>query len=209
MLKNLKNKNLSANLASNKALQAMLGEEEEAFEQETNFGLTADTYGDNAETDNADTFGDEFEAADTPDAADNEFESGTGEDDWESEEDDLLVLRVIKREARLSKGEYPARIGTVAAEKMSGKDGSNWVKVTLPFEIRTTSGMVTVPFIASMSLSPKGRFYPVIKGILGHEPQVGINLRELQGVQVMVQIDHRVDDQGSVWEEVKRVKRVS
>lgn len=205
MLKNLKNKNLSANLASNKALQAMLGEEEEAFEQETSAALTED----DAEADDADDFGDEFEEEDTPDAADNEFESDAGDDEWESEEDDLLVLKVNKREARLSKGEYPARIGTVAAEKMSGKNGSSWVKVTLPFEIKTTDGIVIVPFIASKSLSPKGRFYPVIKGILGHEPQAGINLRELKGIQVRVQIDHRVDDQGSVWEEVKRVKRVS
>jgi len=209
MMKTLKNRNISSSLASNKTLKAMLGEEEDNIDQETDFDMDGDTYdGDDAKTEaTIDTTKEDFDLGDSADEVYSEGESDDG-DDWEAEEDDLLILKVIKHKPKLSKGEYLARVGTVAAEKMRGKDGSNWVKVTLPFEIKTPDGVVTVPFIASMSLSPKSRFYPVIKGILGHEPEAGLSLRELQGTQVKVQIDHHIDDQGSVWEEVKRVKRV-
>lgn len=231
MMNNVKRRNMSNSLTSSKSLNVMLGEEEEILEEDdieegTENDLDdndADEYDDDndSEIEDAGTNEDELGLDDSGDEVDSdadgddEFDSAddaeveeSSDDDWDAEEDDLLTLKHNKRKPKLSEDEYMARIGKITAEKKKGDDGEPWVKVTLPFEVKTASGVVTVPFRASMSLSPKGRLYPIVKGILGSAPEEGLNLRELQGKQVKVKIGHYVDDRGSVWEEVKSVRRV-
>ena len=232
MMNNVKRRNLSSSLTSSKDLKAMLGEEEEILEEseieeEEELDLDDEDDADDYDSDNdsemedADTDEDELELDDSDDELDNDAgsdddidsdgdaeEERSSEDEWDAEEDDLLILKHNKRKAKLNEDEYKARIGKITAERKKGDDGEPWVKVTLPFEVKTASGVVTVPFRASMSLSPKGRLYPIVKGILGRAPEEGLNLRELQGKQVKVKIGHYVDDRGSVWEEVKSVRRV-
>lgn len=236
MMKNVRSRNLSSSLTSNKNLKTMLGEEEEILEQdeieeEAELDLdddkdaAADYDDDNeSELEETDTDEDELDLDDADDEVDSEADGAeddeidgdaedneadeSGDDDWDAEEDDLLILKFNKRKPKLSEGEYMARVGRITAEKKKGQDGEPWVKVTLPFEVKNASGVVTVPFRASMSLSPKGRLYPIVKGILGRTPEEGLNMRELQGKRVKVEIGHYVDDHGSVWEEVISVKKV-
>ena len=231
MMNNVKRRNVSSSLTSGKDLKAMFGEEEEILEEdeleeEAELDLDnndADDYDDDndSEMEDTDTDEDELDLDDSDDDVDSnagnddEIDSDddaeveqSGDDEWDAEEDDLLILKFNKRKPKLSEGEYMARFGSITAERQKGTNDETWVKVTLPFEVKNANDTVTVPFRASMNLSPKGRLYPIVKGILGRAPEEGLNMRELQGKRVKVEIGHYIDDHGSVWEEVKSIKKV-
>ena len=231
MMNNVKRRNVSSSLTSGKDLKAMFGEEEEILEEdeleEAELDLDdndADDYDDDndSEMEDADTDEDELDLDDSDDdvdsnaGSDDEIDSNddaeveqSGDDEWDAEEDDLLVLKFSKRKARLSKDWHTARVGKPSAERQKGKDGETWVRVTIPFEVKKGDDKVTVPFRASRNLSPKGRLYPIVEGILGREPWEGLDLRKLEGKRVKIEIDHSVDERGNVWEEVIAIEKAS
>mgnify|MGYP003590147886 FL=1 len=226
MVKTVNRNNLSDNLNSGKALKAMLGETEDLFDQDK---VESEAVDDMAEVDNEADTDMKKEELDTRFEADDENANDDDEDviyeddderqvaepqepaadTWDTEEEDLLILKVFKRTPKLPKGVYPALIGPITAKKEIGDNGKPWTKVTISFEVKSAAGIVTVPFIAGMSFNPAGRFYPIIKGVLGAEPKEGLDLRKLQGRQVKVTIDHRVDERGNTWEEIKSAKRIA
>ncbi len=125
----------------------------------------------------------------------------------EDKEGSLFIVTKTLRKPKLEAGNYPAQVGKLQAKKMKGDNG-DWISVTIPFNIRhpKTGETVTVNFIASKSLKPKSRLYPIVCGILGAEPGENFDLRHLQGKKVSVQIDHRTTDSGDIWENVVTVK---
>ena len=138
MMNNVKKRILVSSLISNKNLKAMLGEEDEVLEEdgieETDIDLDdvddADDY-DDSELEDADTDEDELDLDDSDDEVDNEDGSEdeidsddddvevvqSDDNDWDTEEDDLLILKFNKRKPKLSEGEYMARIGSITAER--------------------------------------------------------------------------------------------
>lgn len=67
---------------------------------------------------------------------------------------------------------------------------------------------IAVCFRASKSLRPDGRMYPIVKGILGVEPESGFDFKRLEGKVVKVVLEHEADKYGDIWENVVSVKRV-
>ena len=231
MMNNLKRRNLSSSLTSSKGLRAMLGEEEEILEEEeieeeSDLDLEdeddTDDSDDDNDTETEDIDEDELDLDDSDDEIDSDAgsddevdgdddaeEEQPSDDDWDAEEDDLLVLKFSKRKARLTKDWHQACVGKPSADRQKGKDGDTWVRVTIPFEVKKGNDTVTVFFRASRNLSPKGKLYPIVEGILGREPWEGLDLRKLEGKRVKIEIDHSVDERGNVWEEVIAVERAS
>jgi hypothetical protein len=218
---------ISESLNSREKLKDLFSAKDECFEEnETedmeNELMEEDDYGEDndsdiEEDDDLDDSDDLQELEDPDDDADSGEASEESEDgdevghsgdDEEAEEDDLLTLKDTKRTPRLGKGHYTARIGRITAALRTGEGGDTWVVATVPFEIPGKTGKpVTVFFKASTNLNPNGRMYPLVTGILGYEPEAGYSLRNLQGRQVRVEIDHRQDPNGNVWEEVISAKK--
>lgn len=125
----------------------------------------------------------------------------------ESEDENLLILEDPAQYKVLEPGEHPAVVGRPLATKEYGERGP-WIKVTLPFHVENpeTKTIVDVPFFASNSMRPSGRLYPVIKGILGHNPEGGTNLKDLTGREVYVTIAHKVDSSGAIWPQISSVR---
>lgn len=126
-----------------------------------------------------------------------------------NKDDNLMIMGEVKREPRLEVDDYPSTVGRGINAKREpiGMYGP-WVKITIPFNVKDPKNdeIVTVNFIANKSIDPKSRLYSILKGILGRTPEAGLNLRELEGKRVMVSIEHRVDENGNVWENVSSVR---
>lgn len=221
-------KSISSSLTSNKGLKALFGEnkndelfnesgKEDILDMESPTTVDSNDYDEDSNEDNnelessEDRYDQDYSCKETEDeakgygksvllhAAESEESSN---DDWEVEEDDLLILKSDKHKAKLSKDWYYAQVGEPIAEKQDGEDGKTWVRVTIPFLIKCHNETITVLFRASRNLNPKGRLFPVVAAIMGREPWEGLDLRKLEGKQVRVLIDYYTDAKGNVWEEV-------
>ena len=129
-------------------------------------------------------------------------------EDTEDDDDDLTFTELPKRKAQLAKGIYEGQVGNVIGEKQTGENGNSWMRVTIYFYIKKPGGKeITVAFWASKSLSPMGRLYPIVEGIIGKPPQIGFNLKTLEGKCVKVQVGHYEDKHGNIWEEVIAIKK--
>lgn len=129
------------------------------------------------------------------------------DNDWGAEEDDLLTFKDDIRQPVLKEGEYLAKITNVTGEKRGNSDGRGWVNVKILFEIEHAGFRVEVPFWAGMSLNPSGRLYPIVEGILGMPPELGMNLKMLQGRTTTVTIGHRKDEKSNIWEEIRSTRK--
>jgi hypothetical protein len=135
-----------------------------------------------------------------------ENEQGFRDDD----DADLYIWDAPKRGPRLPEGEYPAIVGKISAERMQGAYGE-WIKITIPFLIFSQEILDTIAvcFRASKSLKSDGRMYPIVKGILGAEPESRFDFKQLEGKAVKVVLEHNADQYGEVWENVVSVTRVA
>lgn len=136
-----------------------------------------------------------------------EFEEN---EQYSTEDDiDLYIWDAPKRGPRLPEGEHSAKVGKVSAERMQGAYGE-WIKITIPFLIFSEEIMdnIAVCFRASKNLRPDGRMYPIVKGILGAEPESGFDFKRLEGKVVKVVLEHEADQYGDIWENVVSVKKV-
>jgi len=152
----------------------------------------------------------------------NQYDERLQEDDCESfgeeneqelgndDETDLYIWNEPTRGPRLSEGEYKAEVGKISAERMQGAYGE-WIKITIPFIIFSEENMdnIVVCFRASKSLRPDGRMYPIVRGILGAEPEWGFDFKQLEGKVVKVVLEHEADQQGNIWENIVSVKKVA
>lgn len=125
------------------------------------------------------------------------------------EDANLYIWNEPIRGPRLPEGEYQAKVGRISAERMQGAYGE-WIKITIPFIIFSEEILdnIAVCFRASKSLRPDGRMYPIVKGILGTEPESGFDFKRLEGKVVKVVLEHQADKYGDIWENVVSVKKV-
>lgn len=160
---------------------------------------------------------DEGESNDSPDSDADDLsgeqgafpENGFDEEVEEIEEDDdLLLVEELKSSPTLSKGEYQAVVGKPLASREKGKYGT-WIKIIIPFHVKVphSHDLLEVRFIASKNMDEEGRLFPIVKGILGRKPEIGMNLKEIAGRTVNVIIDHYTDDKGKTWEQVVSARK--
>lgn len=207
----------SNNKKSEKNNEELLFEENEELELEEE---EEDMPEDDEETDDGEEEEEEDASEeDDTDEVDAEEEDGEDDTDEEEEEDaseedddkDLFVCKAKTHEPELDIGKYPSTVGKVTAEKKNESKYNNpWVLVKIPFNIEhpETGKKVTVTFSASKNLSPDGRLYPIVRGILGREPQDNFDIRTLEGMQALVTIEHRTDDSGNIWENVVEARKM-
>jgi hypothetical protein len=120
-------------------------------------------------------------------------------------DDSLYIAQRELRTAKLAEDHYLSTVSDVLAEKMPpGNFSTPWVRITIYFKIciDQSDNYVLARFISSNNLSSKGRMYPIVKGILGSEPGIDFNFKDLIGRRANVTIKHRTDEDGNVWDNV-------
>lgn len=124
----------------------------------------------------------------------------------------LFILEEPKREVLIDAGRYTAKVGEISVTRRVAANDSTWFRVKIPFHISDPdTGMLlkTVDFYASKSMDENGRLYPIIKGILGKEPDIGMSLKVLENRKVRVRIEHDEFLSGVTREQIVSVKAVN
>ncbi|MPM83021.1 hypothetical protein SDC9_130084 [bioreactor metagenome] len=126
----------------------------------------------------------------------------------EDEEEDDLIFHPMHRQAALPAGTYYAVIKEVTAESRVGMYGT-FKSIRIRFQIFHDERQVVVNFLAQKDLKPSGKLFKMLKMILGEAPSDGFNLRDLKGEKVVVEVGHRLDSNGDIWEEVLSAEKYS
>lgn len=126
----------------------------------------------------------------------------------EDEEEDDLIFHPTHRQAALPAGTYYAVIKEVTAESRVGMYGT-FKSIRIRFQIFHDERQVVVNFLAQKDLKPSGKLFKMLKMILGEAPSDGFNLRDLKGEKVVVEVGHRLDSNGDIWEEVLSAEKYS
>lgn len=106
--------------------------------------------------------------------------------------------------AKLKEGDAIGEVTNVKAEEMPPRDYPKlWTRITIEFTVTDdeTGEEAIARFMASNNLTPNSRMYPIVEGILGDIPD-DFNFMELVGQKAIVTIKHRIDEHGSVWDNV-------
>ncbi|WP_027400086.1 hypothetical protein [Anaerovorax odorimutans] len=118
--------------------------------------------------------------------------------------EDLFVVTNTKREPKIQEGEYIATVKAILADEKVSSENNKWIRITLIFAIENSDfdDPVEIKFFASKNLNKMSRLYPIVKGIIGYEPEDNFNLKTLKDKKTKVLIKHKVDDKEDVWENV-------
>ncbi|SET51616.1 hypothetical protein SAMN05660297_02630 [Natronincola peptidivorans] len=141
-------------------------------------------------------------------------EDDDGNDDYDEDKDDdledLFILGNSKRRAILDEGNYIAKIGKITAESQATGLYGPWTKITVPFKINNPKDdkVITVNFVASSHLSPTSKLFILLEEVLGKSPSGQIDIREIEGKKVKVNIEHNLDKLGNEWEAIAEVRRI-
>ena len=149
----------------------------------------------------ADMIGKNDENIENPDIASSDKTEGIEE----IEEDDLIFLP-LRRKAALPDGKYHAVIKEIIAETRVGVYGK-FISIRMKFEICHDEKRITINFLTHKDSKPTGKLFKIIKSILGEVPSNGLDLRTLKGKEVLVELGHRVDENGNTWEEVLNAEK--
>ena len=193
--------NLGRNIETHEEVELISKESPKANELFGNPGMDCNEENVACEKGDADMIGKNDENTENPDIASSDKTEGI-----EEIEEDNLIFLPLRRKAALPAGKYHAVIKEIIAETRVGVYGK-FISIRMKFEICHDEKRITINFLTHKDSKPTGKLFKIIKSILGEVPSNGLDLRTLKGKEVLVEVGHRVDENGNTWEEVLNAEK--